>query len=285
MTQNSMRRSIDPQSSVLPFIFSRIVPAIAIIIFFWLGVIIFSDHQTIQTFDPRFSFYNPWDRAAIPLAHHFEAPMGSENWAYTYNAQPFDELNKSRGGKHSGDDINGIGGQNSDLGDPVFAAADGIVVYIGNPSPGWGNCIILAHRTEDGTLIQSMYAHLLTTSVYRHQTVSRGSIIGSVGQADVGYLAHLHLEIRESDGVSPFLSGYPKLNQHDRINPTEFINSKRIDKEQQLAPSTLSTLQKNRKLPQLGLKLTAPYDQETFMRYQRYIIEANKGEKAQDIEK
>jgi len=298
----------------MPFIFSRIVPAIAIGIFFWLGIIIFSNRElsepdvinlknwqdadapfgypvevdgaeTTQKFDPRFHFYNPWERASIPVTDHFEAAMGSETWAYTYNAQPFDELNKGRGGNHSGDDINGIGGQNSDLGDPVYAAADGLVVYVGNPSPGWGNCIILAHRTADGKMVQSMYAHLLTTSVYYHEMISRGKLIGSVGQADVGYLAHLHLEMRESDGVSPFLSGYPKLTQHDRINPTNFIAKYQASKANQLAPSALSVLQKNKVLPELGMQLKPPYDAESLRRYQRYIMEANKDTTPQDLEK
>lgn len=297
----------------MPFIFSRIVPAIGIGIFLWLGVIIFSHRQvsepdvitlknwqdadapfgypieingvkTLQTFDPRFNFYTPWDRSSIPLVDYFQASMGTETWAYTYNAQPFNELNKGRGGNHSGDDINGIGGQNSDLGDPVYAAADGLVVYIGNPSPGWGNCIILAHRTPDDKVVQSMYAHLLNTSVYYHQTVSRGTLIGSVGQADVGYLAHLHLEMRESDGVSPFLSGYTKLTQHDRINPTQFIKKYQPKQSTQLAPPALSILKKNQILPQLGMQLTPPYDAEDLRRYQRYIIKANKDTTQQDLE-
>jgi len=298
----------------MPFIFSRIVPAIAIGIFFWLGIIIFSNRQvsepevislnnwqdadapfgyqievdgkqTIQTFDPRFNFYSPWERASIPKVDYFEATMGSETGAYTYNAQPFNELNKSRGGHHSGDDINGIGGQNSDLGDPVYAAADGLVVYVGNPSPGWGNCIILAHRTADGKLVQSMYAHLLTTSVYHHQMISRGTLIGSVGQADVGYLAHLHLEMREADGVSPFLSGYPKLTQHDRINPSTFIQQHQANESAQLAPAALKILQRNQILPELGMQLTPPYNEASLQRYQRFIMEANKDSRLQDIEK
>ncbi len=295
-----MRPSLDSQSSAMPFILSRIIPAIAIGIFFWLGFIIFTYKQTvepevvslkswqaadapfgipievdtesgqkiktIQHFDPRFHFHTPWERASIPKANHFEATMGSESWSYTYNAQPFNELNKSRGGNHSGDDINGIGGQNSDLGDPVYATANGLVVYVGNPSPGWGNCVILAHRTPDGKIIQSMYAHMLTTHVHYHQQIARGTQIGSVGRADVGYLAHLHLEMREADGVSPFLSGYPTLTQHDRLNPTQVIQKYSTKGELQLAPSFLSILQKNRILPELEMDPDSIFKLQKFMR-------------------
>jgi len=142
------------KKSTIPFIFSRIVPAIAVIIFLLIGLAIFqvrtpkearvqhfdnwqeadapfglpssgdsiyASETTFQKFDNRFHFHSPWERAAIPRSEQFEATMGSETWAYTYNAQAFNESNRRRGGNHSGDDINGIGGQNSDLADPVFA--------------------------------------------------------------------------------------------------------------------------------------------------------------------
>jgi len=192
--------------------------------------------------------------------------MGSETWAYTYNAQSFDKSNRRRGGKHSGDDINGIGGQNSDLADPIFAVANGLVVYSGNPSPEWGNCVILAHRTPDGKILHSMYAHLIHVT-YMEQ-VPRGQIIGTVGQADVGYLAHLHLEMRESDGVSPFLSGYPTLTQHDRLNPTEVISNYMADSENIYSPSALKITLDNRILPEIQ------WDGDSAQRFIEYMQNA-----------
>jgi len=307
-----MNHSESPEkakTSPIPFIFSRIVPALAAGLFLLIGFTLFTadtptepEIQSLKSwqaadapfgypfelatekgqatthhkFDPRFHFYNPWERVAIPRTEQFEAAMGSETWAYTYNAQTFDSLNKRRGGNHSGDDINGIGGQNSDLADPVFASANGLVVYVGNPSPGWGNCIILAHRTPDGKMVQSMYAHLLSTHVSYMEQIPRGYVIGTVGQADVGYLAHLHLEMREADGVSPFLSGYPSLTQHDRLNPTQVIQQYMANGDKIYNPSVLDIAQVTQVKPELKM------DVDSAKNYLEYMLKAPKSSDSEE---
>jgi len=100
--------------------------------------------------DFRFQQFSVWQRQSMPVIARIDAPMGSESGALTYNAQAFWSMNEARGGHHTGDDLNGIGGMNTDLGDPVFAVADGVVVYSGEPSPGWGKILILGHRLADG---------------------------------------------------------------------------------------------------------------------------------------
>ena len=134
---------------------------------------------------------------------------------------PFDwEMNDARGGHHTGDDLNGIGGMNTDLGDPVFAAAEGLVVYSGVPSPGWGSVLILAHRLTDGRTFQTMYAHLHQIDVALGSMVGRGQKIASVGTAGGTYPAHLHYEIRTGHGVDlgAGYAAYP-LN---RVDPSAF---------------------------------------------------------------
>ncbi|MES2981116.1 MAG: M23 family metallopeptidase [Verrucomicrobiota bacterium] len=151
--------------------------------------------------DMRFHMISAWQANQIPNISQMSAPLGSENGALVYNAQPYWEMNNERGGHHTGDDLNGIGGQNTDLGDPVYAAADGLVIYAGEPAPGWGNIIILAHRGPNKQPLQTMYAHLEKSKVSLGALVARGEIIGTVGTANGNYLAHLHFEIRQSDGV------------------------------------------------------------------------------------
>ena len=94
-------------------------------------------------FDPAFDRLSPVEVARLPLATRFDTPMGSEHGALTYNAQPF------RINRHLGDDLNGIGGLNSDLGDAVYASGFGRVVYVGVPGPGWGKMVILSHRVRE----------------------------------------------------------------------------------------------------------------------------------------
>ena len=151
--------------------------------------------------DSRVELLGAFDRFLVPLAPRFDHPLGSENGALAYNAQPFGAMNRKRGGLHTGDDLNGIGGMNSDLGDPVFCAGNGRVIYAGTPSRGWGKTVIVAHRAADGRLLESMYAHLHRIMVKEGDLVSRGQQVGELGGAEGVYLAHLHFEMREFGGA------------------------------------------------------------------------------------
>lgn len=187
--------------------------------------------------DFRFHALAPWASAVVPLARGFESPVGSQNGALSYNAQPYWILNLRHGGHHTGDDLNGIGGMNTDLGDPVFAAADGLVLYAANPSPGWGNVVILAHRLEDGRRITTMYAHLHSFCVKPGDLIARGKQIGLIGTADGRYPAHLHFEMRESDGAD-IGSGYAMFPLN-HIDPARFIRENPANPPDRPAPSIL----------------------------------------------
>lgn len=179
----------------------------------------------VPPFDPRLNLFSGIDRFRIPTADRFDQPMGSPHGALTYNAQAFWELNERRGGRHTGDDINGIGGMNSDLGDPVFAVGNGLVVYAGEPSPGWGKTLLLAHRTLEGNIIQSMYAHLESIAVPVGGLVSRGERVGAVGSANGIYLAHLHFEMHDADGIT--LGGGYVNYRSNRLDPTGTVQALR----------------------------------------------------------
>lgn len=195
----------------------------------------FEDGWLVPPFDPRLDLFSGVDRFRIPLADRFDRPLGTELGALAYNAQPFWEMNEQRGGRHTGDDLNGIGGMNSDLGDPVYAVGNGLVVYAGEPSAGWGNTIVIAHRTRKGRIIQSMYAHLEAISVAVDGLVARGEVIGRVGTANGIYLAHLHFEMHEADGLS-LGSGYVNYRTN-RLDPTGTVDELRGAPEDEIGPS------------------------------------------------
>ncbi len=160
--------------------------------------------------------------ASLPTARRFDFPIGTEHGAFSYNAQPFTE------NRHLGDDLNGIGGENSDLGDPVYAIADGGVLVAQEGGPGWGNIIIVLHAYEEGgnrRYVQSLYGHVDTMLVEPQQDVKRGEQIATVGNANGRYLAHLHLEMREF--VTPFIGPGYRSDTRGWINPTEFIRQHR----------------------------------------------------------
>jgi lipoprotein NlpD len=77
-------------------------------------------------------------------------------------------------------------------GDPVFAAADGKVMYAGAGLRGYGNMIIIKHSTNYLTA----YAHNQTLLVKEDQVVRKGQKIAEMGSSDADSVK-LHFEVRK----------------------------------------------------------------------------------------
>ncbi len=166
----------------------------------------------------------PEQMAQAPEVDGFQSPCGAPNGAMSYDAQPFGAPNDKRGGRHLGQDLNGIGGENSDLGEPVRAAARGLVTYCGDAGPGWGNIVVLAHRLPgSGRIVQTLYAHLDSIAVRFGEHVARGRRIGSIGTAGGHYLAHLHFEAIDSLCTEAGMPGYSPQGTMNRLDPQELI--------------------------------------------------------------
>src|SRR5438128_5970473 len=168
--------------------------------------------------DPAFRIPSPLELVSIPTATHFDFPLGNENGAMAYNAQHFTQ------NKHLGDDLNGIGGENSDLGDPIYAIADGRVLLARDGGPGWGNVIIVLHAIEENgarRYVQSYYGHCDEILVDAGDDVRRGQQIATVGTANGDYFAHLHFEMREF--ITPFIGPGYREKTDGWLNPSDFI--------------------------------------------------------------
>jgi hypothetical protein len=175
-----------------------------------------------RKFDASLELTSPIELASLPTAARFDFPLGTEHGAMVYNAQPFTE------NKHLGDDLNGIGGEDSDLGDPVFAIADGRVLVARDGGPGWGNVIIVLHAygpDRARKYVQSYYGHVQTMLVAPGEKVHRGEQIATVGTGGGRYLAHLHFEIREF--VTPHIGGGYRKDTRGWLNPSTFIETHR----------------------------------------------------------
>jgi lipoprotein NlpD len=84
-------------------------------------------------------------------------------------------------------------------GDPIFAAADGKVVYAGSGLRGYGNLVIVKHNNSYLTA----YAHNQALLVKEDQSVRRGQKIAEMGSTDADRVK-LHFEIRkEGKPVDP----------------------------------------------------------------------------------
>jgi len=136
--------------------------------------------STVSRMSVNFPFTDGWDY-----------PVGPPNAVGYYDAQPFGR------NMHLGEDWNGVGGGNSDLGDAIHAAANGEVSFAKDISGGWGKVIILKHHDKKGNKHESLYGHCDTMLVNQGDLVKRGEQIATIGTADGAYLAHLHFELRE----------------------------------------------------------------------------------------
>ena len=155
----------------------------------------------------------------ILVTNGFDFPVGKPNAKDYYNAQKFKENN------HLGEDWNGVGGGNSDIGDPIYAIANGYVSFAEDKKGGWGNVVRIVHYITKEQQLESLYAHCLDIEVQTGDYVNKGDVIATIGNNDGQYLAHLHFELRSTIGL-PIGGGYSE-NTEGYINPTEFIKNHR----------------------------------------------------------
>lgn len=94
----------------------------------------------------------------------------------------------------------------ADIGDPVYAADSGVVVFDGWNPYGYGNLLVLDH----GNGWRTYYGHLSRIVAGCGDRVSRGEIIAEVGNTGNSTGPHLHFEIlRFGIAVNP--EGYLKF--------------------------------------------------------------------------
>ena len=153
---------------------------------------------------------------------------------------------------HLGEDWNGVGGGDSDLGDPIYTVAHGVVVFSDDVRKGWGNCVIVRHayRDESGKIryVDSQYGHLLKRYVKLHDRVTRGQQIGEMGSNRGMYAAHLHFEMRKELRLGMNRSAWPRDNSC-YYHPTNFIKAHRkLRSSSKLYPIPVNTFHGQGKL-------------------------------------
>lgn len=94
----------------------------------------------------------------------------------------------SEEGEHLGIDFS------AQLGDPVFASGSGVVEFAG-PKDELGNTIILDHQNG----YKTSYSHLKDIRTRKGRSVSKGEIVGTVGNTGNTSGPHLHYTISKDD--------------------------------------------------------------------------------------
>lgn len=121
--------------------------------------------------------------AEIPAANGKNEAVTPQGWAWPAAGKLLATFND---GSSKGVDIAGK------IGDPVMAAADGTVSYVGTGLRGYGNLVVLRH---DATWL-SVYAHNSQILVKEKQQIKRGQKIALMGASDAAS-PRLHFEIRQ----------------------------------------------------------------------------------------
>ncbi len=193
------------------------------------------------------------------LSFQFDYPIGNINgkgsYTSTQNNQTYNgwyiatETGEHYSlGIHTGEDWNGVGGGNTDLGQPVYSISNGTVIHAKDEGAPWGNTVIIEHiYIENAKLdtIFSVYAHLDKIEVKKSEMVEHRQMIGTIGDGHGSFPAHLHLEIRKNNmrDLSPtyWPSSYEKSDQW--VSDHYFAPSTFIDDHRKLAkPDKLAHL-------------------------------------------
>jgi murein DD-endopeptidase MepM/ murein hydrolase activator NlpD len=125
-----------------------------------------------------------------PLDNVPEQYSGSMRWpldAYIVSS----EFGERWGKMHKGMDMA------ADVGEPVYAIADGEVIYAGDSLRGYGNAVILRHDKKTS----SLYAHNSELKVKQGEQVKQGTLIALLGNTGHSTGPHVHFEIRDGDAA------------------------------------------------------------------------------------
>jgi murein DD-endopeptidase MepM/ murein hydrolase activator NlpD len=95
------------------------------------------------------------------------------------------------GGLHYGTDMAAA------VGTPIYAIADGEVVYAGGGKEGRSGQLVIIHHVIDGQDVWSWYGHMYTNGVYvsAGDTVEAGELIAGIGNNGFSTGPHLHFEL------------------------------------------------------------------------------------------
>jgi len=180
----------------------------------------------------------------IHLADGFDFPVGKPDAAGYYKSRGL----RLRAPRHFGEDWNGRGGGDTDLGDPVYSIADGVVTFAHDVRGGWGNVVIVRHAyrdPDDGKVkfVDALHGHLQRIMTRVGDTVKRGQQIGTIGNNRGMYSAHLHFEIRHNIHIGMHRNVAPPTLEH-WADPTQFINKhRRLNREWRPVPMPTGTYQ------------------------------------------
>lgn len=95
---------------------------------------------------------------------------------------------------------------------PIVAAADGEVIR-SYYSSSYGNCILISHSIN-GKVFTTVYAHM-SERVIQGGSVSKGQVIGYMGNTGRSFGQHLHFEVHEGPWT---------VSKENAVDPRKYVN-------------------------------------------------------------
>ncbi|MEE9188343.1 MAG: M23 family metallopeptidase [Anaerolineales bacterium] len=128
-----------------------------------------------------------------------DGAVGTGAFIWPSNAHFISGYDYSPSTNHFAIDIDG------DLGEAMWAADSGVVVYAGWNNFGYGNMVVIDH----GNGWQTAYAHMQVYSVVCGQSVFQGTPLGTIGSTGKSSGPHIHFEMLHND--------------YGKVNPWDFL--------------------------------------------------------------
>lgn len=128
---------------------------------------------------------------------------------YGWRSDPFTKARKM----HKGMDFT------APVGTPIYATGDGVIDRADNRATGYGEHVEIDH----GFGYKTIYAHMSKYAVKRGQKVSRGDLIGYVGNTGRSSGPHLHYEVHKNGRAINPINFY-----YGNLTPDEFEEMLRI---------------------------------------------------------
>lgn len=180
----------------------------------------------------------------VYVADGYDSPVGTEAerrgsvvWPSGWrDASPYAKLyfvGTPQEAYHTGADLNWGAAGNSDIGQPVYSPASGVVIYQQTLNP-WGNVTIIKHdplKSPSGHQYYTRFGHMQNLIVKVGDRVKRGQKIGEIGTGGGRYIAHLHFDVVRTTVVERKPGDWPgkDLNRllGDYVDPLEFVRQNR----------------------------------------------------------
>ena len=180
-------------------------------------------------------FFVEYILPSLPVTEEFDTPLRPPDGEGVVITFPYRESG------HMGEDWSTAKGDAA-LGEPVYSVADGWVSVAQDFASGWGKVIFVCYKLPEGRyppFVEVEYTMLNTMEVTSGQFVKRGQRIGTMGNANGAYKAHLHWEVRWAVGKG-LSNGFDSSNPEGWMGPSDFLTAHRGDRFKfPLLPKTL----------------------------------------------